>query len=271
LDSTNINQLEQNSTQIFGRSKLMRHAMIEAINLTKVFRDRKGGEIRAVDGIHFRCQPCQIYGLLGANGAGKTTTLRLLATILRPTGGSASVAGFDIQKEPDKVRAHVGFLSTATALYGRLTARETVEYFGRLNGLSGEPLRRRVGELFALLGIDEFGERRCEKLSTGMKQKVSIARTLVHDPPVMIFDEPTLGLDVMAARTIAGFIRDCRSRGRTVIFSSHVMSEVQKLCDRIGIIHNGRLLAEGTMAELRQRTGQADLEEIFVQTVERAA
>ena len=237
--------------------------MIEAINLTKIFHDRKRGDIRAVDGINFRCQPGQIYGLLGANGAGKTTTLRLLATILQPSDGTAQVAGFDIRKEPEKVRANVGFLSTATALYGRLTARETVEYFGRLNGLNSDQL--------ALLGIHEFAERRCEKLSTGMKQKVSIARTLVHDPPVMIFDEPTLGLDVMAARTIVGFIRDCRARGKTVIFSSHVMSEVQKLCDHIGIIHNGRLLAEGTLAGLRHSTGQADLEEIFVHTVEAAA
>ena len=244
--------------------------MIEATNLTKVFRDRKGGDIRAVHGITFRCQPGQIYGLLGANGAGKTTTLRLLATILQPSGGTASVAGFDIRRHAEQVRAHIGFLSTATALYGRLTARETVEYFGRLNGLNGDKLRQRVEELFALLGIHEFAERRCEKLSTGMKQKVSIARTLVHDPPVMIFDEPTVGLDVMAARTIVGFIRDCRARGKTVIFSSHVMSEVQKLCDLIGIIHNGRLLAEGTLAGLRHRTGQADLEEIFVHTVEAA-
>ena len=245
--------------------------MIEAINLTKIFHDRKRGDIRAVDGINFRCQPGQIYGLLGANGAGKTTTLRLLATILQPSDGTAQVAGFDIRKHPEKVRASVGFLSTATALYGRLTARETVEYFGRLNGLDRDKLRQRVGELFALLGIHEFAERRCDKLSTGMKQKVSIARTLVHDPPVMIFDEPTLGLDVMAARTIVGFIRDCRARGKTVIFSSHVMSEVQKLCDHIGIIHNGRLLAEGTLAGLRHSTGQADLEEIFVHTVEAAA
>ena len=244
--------------------------MIEATNLTKVFRDRKGGDIRAVHGISFRCQPGQLYGLLGANGAGKTTALRLLATILRPTNGTARVAGFDIREQPEKVRANVGFLSTATALYGRLTARETVEYFGRLNGLNGDKLRRRTEELFALLGINEFADRRCDKLSTGMKQKISIARTLVHDPPVMIFDEPTLGLDVMAARTIVGFIRDCRSRGKTVIFSSHVMSEVQKLCDYIGIIHEGRLLAGGSLAELRQRTRQADLEEIFVQTVEAA-
>ncbi len=244
--------------------------MIEATNLTKVFRDRKGGDIRAVDGITFRCQPGQIYGLLGANGAGKTTALRLLATILQPTNGTARVAGFDIREQPEKVRANVGFLSTATALYGRLTPRETVEYFGRLNGLNGDKLRRRTEELFALLGINEFADRRCDKLSTGMKQKVSIARTLVHDPPVMIFDEPTLGLDVMAARTIVGFIRDCRSRGKTVIFSSHVMSEVQKLCDYIGIIHQGRLLAGGSLAELRQRTRQADLEEIFVRMVEAA-
>lgn len=244
--------------------------MIEATNLTKIFSDRKRGDVRAVDGINLRCQPGQVYGLLGANGAGKTTALRLLATILQPSDGTARVAGFDIRTQSEQVRSNVGFLSTATALYGRLTARETVEYFGRLNGLDGDRLRQRVDQLFALLGIDEFAERRCDRLSTGMKQKVSIARTLVHDPPVMIFDEPTLGLDVMAARTIVGFIRDCRARGKTLIFSSHAMGEVQKLCDLIGIIHNGRLLAEGTLADLRERTGQADLEEIFVRTVEAA-
>ena len=242
--------------------------MIEAHDLTKVFRDKKRGQIRAVDGVSFRCQPGQIYGLLGANGAGKTTTLRMLATILQPTDGSARVAGFDITEQPEQVRAQVGFLSTATALYGRLTARELVEYFGRLNGLNGGALRRRTDELFALLGISDFADRRCDKLSTGMKQKVSIARTLVHDPPVMIFDEPTVGLDVMAARTIVGFIRDCRNRGKTVIFSTHVMSEAEKLCDTIGIIHNGKLLAEGSLSELRARSGLDDLEEIFVRTVE---
>ncbi len=242
--------------------------MIEASNLTKLFRDKKRGEIRAVDGVSFRCDPGKIYGLLGANGAGKTTTLRMLATILQPTDGSARVAGFDITEQPEQVRAQVGFLSTATALYGRLTARELVEYFGRLNGLNGGALRRRTDELFALLGISDFADRRCDKLSTGMKQKVSIARTLVHDPPVMIFDEPTVGLDVMAARTIVGFIRDCRNRGKTVIFSTHVMSEAEKLCDTIGIIHNGKLLAEGSLSELRARSGLDDLEEIFVRTVE---
>jgi sodium transport system ATP-binding protein len=245
--------------------------VIEAVQLAKVFPDRKKGPVRAVDGVSFRCEPGRIYGLLGANGAGKTTTLRMLATILQPTGGTATVAGHDVVREPERVRAKVGFLSTATALYARLTAREIIEYFGRLNGLGEALLRERVDKLVALLEITEFAGRRCDKLSTGMKQRVSIARTMVHDPPVMIFDEPTLGLDVMAARVIVKFIRECRDQGKTVIFSSHVMSEVEKLCDRIGIIHGGRLLAEGTLAELRERTGQPDLEEVFVHIVEGVA
>lgn len=241
--------------------------MIEAQELRKTFRDKKRGEIHAVAGVSFRCRPGEIYGLLGANGAGKTTTLRILATILEPTAGTAKVAGYDVVAEPEKVRAHVGFLSTATALYGRLTAEEMVAYFGRLNGMDEARLKARMDELFATLEMNEFRNGRCDKLSTGMKQKVSIARTLVHDPPVMIFDEPTLGLDVMTARTIVRFIRDCRARGKTVIFSTHVMSEAEKLCDRIGIIHDGRLLAEGSLGELQQRHGEQDLEEIFVKVV----
>ena len=241
--------------------------MIEARNLCKQFHDKKRGVVRAVENVSFRCQPGQIYGLLGANGAGKTTTLRMLATILEPTDGTAVVAGFDVIEHPEKVRANVGFLSTATALYARLTAQEMVEYFGRLYGLDEAALKRRLADLFARLEMNDFRDRRCDKLSTGMKQKVSIARTLVHDPPVMIFDEPTLGLDVMTARTIVGFIRECRQAGKTVIFSTHVMSEAEKLCDTIGIIHNGRLLAEGTLAEFRERYGQSDLEDIFVRVV----
>jgi sodium transport system ATP-binding protein len=188
----------------------------------------------------------------------------MLATILQPSSGTALVAGFDVIREPEKVRANVGFLSTATALYGRLTSREMVEYFGRLNGMEGERLCKAVDTLFHALDMESFEDRRCEKLSTGMKQKVSIARTLVHDPPVMIFDEPTVGLDVMTARSIVSFIRQCRERGKTVIFSTHVMSEAEKLCDRIGIIHNGRLLAEGTLEELRRSSGKSDLEDIFI-------
>src|SRR5712692_7691522 len=241
--------------------------MIEARGLSKRFQDKKRGEIRAVDSVSFTCQPGRIYGLLGANGAGKTTTLRMLATILEPTGGTALVCGHDIVERPEKVRSCVGFLSTATALYPRLTAQELVEYFGRLNGLDEPTLKKRVEDIFNRLDMNGFRDRRCDKLSTGMKQKTSIARTLVHDPPVMIFDEPTLGLDVMTARTITAFIRECRDNGKTVIFSTHVMSEVEKLCDTIGIIHDGKLLTEGTLAQLREKYSEHDLEEIFVKVV----
>jgi sodium transport system ATP-binding protein len=241
--------------------------MIEARNLTKTFRDKKRGEIRASDDVSFRVEPGQIYGLLGANGAGKTTTLRLLATLLKPTSGSARVGGFDVVREPEKVRANVGFLAASTALYGRLTAREMITYFGRLNGIAPPEIHHRLKRLADELDLHEFLDRRCDKFSTGMKQKTSIARTLIHDPAVMIFDEPTLGLDVITARSIVGFVRECRARGKTVIYSTHVMSEVQKLCDRIGIIHDGKLLAEGTLAELRARHGEEDLEEIFVKIV----
>jgi sodium transport system ATP-binding protein len=241
--------------------------MIEAQGLVKRFRDKNRGEVRAVDHVSFCCRPGEIFGLLGANGAGKTTTLRILATILTPSEGTAVVAGFDVRKEPQKVRTCVGFLSTATALYGRLSAQEMVEYFGRLHGLDEPTLRQRINAIFERLEMNDFRDRRCDKLSNGMKQKVFIARTLVHDPSVLIFDEPTVGLDVMAARTIVGFIRECRDRGKTVIFSTHVMSEVEKLCDRIGIIHDGRLLAEGTLTDLRQRFGKQDLEDIFVEVV----
>src|SRR5271157_6633818 len=242
--------------------------MIEARDLCKSFQDKKRGTIRAVDHVSFTCRPGQIYGLLGANGAGKTTTLRMLATILEPTEGSATVAGFDVATQAEEVRRNVGFLSTATALYGRLTAVEIVRYFGQLHGMDDATISKRADAIFARLEMNDFRDRRCDKLSTGMKQKVSIARTLVHDPSVMIFDEPTLGLDVMAARTIAGFIRECRDSGKTVIFSTHVMSEVEKLCDTIGIIDKGRLLVEGSLEELRGRYRQTDLEEIFVQVVE---
>jgi len=242
--------------------------MIEAQGLVKRFRDKKHGEVCAVDDVSFHCRPGEIFGLLGANGAGKTTTLRMLATILTPSAGTAIVAGYDVKKEAQRVRSCVGFLSTATALYGRLSAQEMVEYFGRLHGIDEATLRLRMDAIFERLEMNDFRGRRCDNLSTGMKQKVSIARTLVHDPAVMIFDEPTVGLDVMAARTIVGFIRECRDRGKTVIFSTHVMSEAEKLCDRIGIIHGGRLLAEGTLTDLRERSGKQDLEDIFVEVVE---
>lgn len=242
--------------------------MIEVTRLAKHFRDRKRGDVKAVDGVSFKCQPGEIFGLLGVNGAGKTTTLRILATLIKPTSGVALVAGADVSKNPDEVRRRVGFLSTATALYGRLTAQEMIEYFGRLNGLDEAELHKRVESLIERLEMDEFRNGRCDKLSTGQKQRVSIARTLIHDPAVMIFDEPTNGLDVLAARTIVQFIKDCRDQGKTVIFSSHIMSEVARLCDRIAIIHQGRMRVTGTVAELREHYADDDLEEVFVRALE---
>ncbi len=241
--------------------------MIEAKHLTKTFKDKKRGVITAVSDVSFTCHPGRIYGLLGANGAGKTTALRMLATLLQPTSGSATLLGHDVVADARNVRANVGFLAASTALYGRLTAREMIRYFGQLNGLSDADIRERTQRLADQLEMHEFLDRRCEKFSTGMKQKTSIARTLIHDPAVMIFDEPTLGLDVMAARAIVRFVRTCRDSGKTVIYSTHIMSEVEKLCDRVGIIHNGRLLAEGTLDELRLQHGQHDMEEIFVKVV----
>jgi len=241
--------------------------MIEAHNLTKTFKDKKRGVITAVENVSFTCRPGQIYGLLGANGAGKTTTLRMLATLLQPTSGTATMAGHDVATAGVQVRANVGFLAASTALYGRLTAREMITYFGELNGLTEGALQARVKQLADELDMHEFLDRRCDKFSTGMKQKTSIARTLIHDPVVMIFDEPTLGVDVMTARSIVKFVRECRNRGKTVIYSTHVMSEVEKLCDVIGIIHGGKLVAEGTLAELQARFGEQDMEEIFVKAV----
>ena len=238
--------------------------MIEERHLTKTFKDKKRGIVTAAADVSFTCQPGRIYGLLGANGAGKTTTLRMLATLLQPTSGTCTVVGHDTVTASEEVRANVGFLAASTALYGRLTAREMVTYFGRLNSMTDDAIRTRLKVLADELDMREFLDRRCDKFSTGMKQKTSIARTLIHDPAVMIFDEPTLGLDVMTKRSIVRFVKDCRDRGKTVIYSTHEMSEVEKLCDTIGIIHGGRLVAEGTLAELQARFGESEMEEIFV-------
>ncbi|HMW00339.1 MAG TPA: ATP-binding cassette domain-containing protein [Acidobacteriota bacterium] len=241
--------------------------MIQAKNLVKTFRDRKRGEVHAVNGVSFEAKPGKIFGLLGANGAGKTTTLRILATLLEPTTGEAYVAGHDVRLEPEKVREKIGFLSTSTALYGRLTAREMVEYFGRLYGMPEPLLQQRLKEVFSVLEMNEFANGRCDKLSTGQKQRVSIARSIIHEPPVMIFDEPTTGLDVMTSRTIMRFIERCREQSKTVIFSTHIMSEVERLCDEVAIIHDGRIVAQGTVEELRERTGLVPLESVFLKLV----
>jgi sodium transport system ATP-binding protein len=235
--------------------------------LTKHFRDPKKGIVKAVDEVSFETGPGFIYGLLGINGAGKTTLLRLLSTVLTPTSGTGEVAGFKIQEEPQKVRANIGFLSTSTALYGRLTAREMIEYFGGLFGLSGSNLRNRVDEVISQLGIGEYQDRLCDKLSTGQKQRVSIARTILHNPPVLFFDEPTAGLDVVSSQTVMEFVEGERDRGKTVVYCTHIMTEVERLCDRIGVIHDGRLVSQGTVEELKQQTGRQSLERAFLDLV----
>jgi sodium transport system ATP-binding protein len=234
--------------------------------LSKTFYDEARGEVKAVQEIDFECRAGEIFGLLGANGAGKTTTLRMLSTILTPTGGSATILGHDIAAEPTAVRKCLGFYSATTALYPRLTARETIEFFARINQYAGD-VKQRVDYLIERFGISKYASARVDKLSTGMKQKVSIARTVAHDPPILIFDEPTVGLDVLNALEMQDVIREFRSHGKTILFSTHIMSEAEKLCDRIAIIHAGRILACSNLEGLRQVTGERYLEDIFVHYV----
>jgi sodium transport system ATP-binding protein len=244
--------------------------VIHVENLCKSFLDYRRGWVPAVNDVSFDCQPGAVFGLLGPNGAGKTTTLRILSTVLRPTSGRAVVAGHDVATEPEKVRAKIGFMSANTGIYDRMTAWELVEYFGRLYGLPDDELHGRMERIFGWLQMDDFRDVLGSKMSTGMKQKVSIARTIVHDPPVLIFDEPTSGLDVLVARVVLRKIAELRDQGKTIIFSTHAMHEVAKLCSRLAIIHKGRVQAEGEPGELLERYGQPDLEELFFHLVERA-
>jgi sodium transport system ATP-binding protein len=243
--------------------------VIEIHELTKIYRHHKRGAIEALKDVSFTCRPGEVFGLLGPNGAGKTTALRVISTALRPTRGGGTVMGYDLVRQPAKVRENIGFLSSNTGLYGRLTPREVLTYFGRLFRMEPERIRQRIEELSALFGMAEFLDRACDKLSSGMRQKVNVARTVFHAPPVMVFDEPTTGLDVLTNRTIIQFIRQCRQEQRTVLFSTHVMAEVEKLCDRVVIIHQGRMLFNGTVEEIEERYGQ-DLDEAFARMVEAA-
>jgi sodium transport system ATP-binding protein len=243
--------------------------MIDVAGLCKTFQDAAGRPVKAVDGVSFAARPGEILGLLGPNGAGKTTALRILCTLLKPTAGTARVAGFDVLKQPDDVRHHIGFLSANTGVYERMTAREMVEYYGKLHGLNGESLTARVDELFAMLGMEDIRDVPGGKMSTGQKQKVSIARALVHDPPVLIFDEPTNGLDVLVQRAVLQQVKALRDRGKCIVYSTHIFREVEKLCDRVAIIHRGRVLDQGTLEELRGRHGENDLEELFFGLIEK--
>jgi sodium transport system ATP-binding protein len=237
--------------------------MIQVENLTKSFRDLRRGLVHAVDRVTFTARPGEIFGLLGPNGAGKTTTMRILCTVLRPTGGRALVAGYDVATQPSQVRQHIGFLSANTAIYDRMSAWELVQYFGRLYGLTEERLRERLETVFTTLQMNDFRDTLGAKMSTGMRQKASIARAIIHDPPVLIFDEPTAGLDVLVARAVLRNIEQLREMGKCILFSTHIMREVERLCDRVAVVSRGQVLACGTLAELRERHGQQDLEELF--------
>src|SRR5437870_3424411 len=241
--------------------------MIHVENLTKSFRDLRRGQVLAVDHVSFEARPGEVFGLLGPNGAGKTTAMRILCTVLQPTGGSARIAGFDVRTQASQVRSHIGFLSANTAIYDRMSAWELVEYFGRLYGMEPEPLHARMEEVFATLQMNAFRDVLGAKMSTGMRQKVSIARAIVHDPPVPIFDEPTAGLDVLVGRAVMENIGRLRELGKCILFSTHIMREVEKLCDRVAIVARGKILACGTLAELRAQHRQDDLEELFFSLV----
>jgi len=241
--------------------------MIKSLELTKIFTDKKRGQVFAVNKASFEISPGEIFGLLGLNGAGKTTTLRLLAGLLKPNSGTAYICGIDVVKQPEKSKAKLGFLTGTTGLYGRLKANEMIRYFGQLYGMSKSETDQRLDELMEILGMTEFAETRCDKLSSGTKQKVSIARTMIHDPEVIILDEPTAGLDVISSRAVIDFINTEKARSKTIIFSTHIMHEAEKLCDRIGVIHEGRIIDIGTPDELKNKTGCADMDDAFVKMV----
>ncbi len=242
-------------------------ALIEADNLRKVFRGAKGRAVEAVRGASLGVERGEIFGLLGPNGAGKTTLLRMLGTIISPTSGTVLVQGEPVGPRAENARRHIGFLSGNTKLYGRLTARELLRYFGRLYGMDKSQIDARTGMLAEMLDMRDFLDQRCETLSTGQTQKVSISRVILHDPAVLILDEPTLGLDIMTSRAIIEFIHGARERGHAIIFSTHYMTEAETLCDRIGLIHRGALLAIDRVPELYRQTNTTNLQDAFLAMV----
>lgn len=221
----------------------------------------------AVDGISFQCVPGRIFSLLGPNGAGKTTTMRMLSTLFKPTSGTILIGGVDAVKHPHEARRKIGFLTGSTGLYARLTPNELIKYFADLYGVSSADFEKRKKHLYDLLDMHHFQNKRIGKLSTGMKQKVSICRTMIHDPEIVIFDEPTSGLDVITAENIIQLILNCKAEGKTVIFSSHIMSEVDLLCDDLAIVHQGKIVHQGTLEAFRAEMQTGNLTSEFIRII----
>ena len=241
---------------------------IHVDHLEKNYLDKARGVVRAVQSITFDCAYGEIVGLLGPNGAGKTTTLRMLATILKPTSGTATVAGFDIQEQSLDVRKRLGFLTGSTGLYGRLTPVEIFRFFGALHKMPVDLIEERTKHLLRLFEMESFQNSHCDKLSTGQKQRVNLARTILHDPPVIILDEPTAGLDIISSKTILDFIHVSKTEGKSILFSTHYMTEAELLCDRVAIIHEGEILAFDTIPALQTLTGASSLVNVFFHLVE---
>jgi len=251
--------------------------MIQVEKVSKIFKitkklkkelDTQQDSIKALDNVSFECKPGRIFSLLGPNGAGKTTILRMIATILKPTSGNITVAGFNTIHDDQRVRQRIGFITGSTGLYERLTADELIKYFADLYGVENTVFKKRKKELYDILQIKDFANKKIGQLSSGMKQKVSLVRTMIHDPEVIIFDEPTSGLDVIAAKSIIELIKQCKNQQKTVIFSSHIMSEVDLLCDDLAIINKGTLLYNSTMDDFRKQMKTKNLTEEFIYLVE---
>ena len=255
--------------EVCGISKSFRERRKKTRNLRGLLQRLEGGrKFFAVKNVSFTAEAGMILGLLGPNGAGKTTLLRMLSTALKPSRGTAHIDGIDLVKNPLEIRKRIGFLSDNTGLYGRLTAREMIEYYGKLHGLENSKLKKRMEELFRVLDMTDFADKRNDSLSSGMKQKVSIARTLIHEPDVIMFDEPTTGLDVAAAEAILKFIESCKEQGKTVIFCTHHMHEVNRLCDSIVVLSKGRVCFDGTIEQMYSTTGETHMDKAFLAVID---
>ncbi len=241
--------------------------MLEINNVSKIFK-RGGKEFTAVDSLNFSVKAGEIFGLIGTNGAGKTTTMRMIATTLQPTFGKIEVCGYDTVRDEEQVRKNIGILFGGdTGLYDRLTARENIRYFGELNGMSGDEINSQIELLSRFFNLGDYLDRRCGNFSRGMKQKTSFARAIIHNPQVMLFDEPTAGLDILASEEVLDFIKECKKMGKTILLSSHNMQEVEELCDRALIIDKGQTKVQGTLSQINEFCECNSIKESFIKLV----